>query len=124
MKLYIILLLALSTPKVSAIDDENAQQWASICKDFEKDTIAGAGYNNGFCTTKELSKKYAHNNRLISANDFIKTKKYCYHQADFEQNQNNKLVIDLIIAHKKKILALLGLSASIAFMYHFLTAKN
>ena len=124
MKFFLILLLAFSTIKIEANEHENAQQWESICKDFEKDTIAGAGYDNGFCTTKELSKKNDSYNRLISHNNLIKTKKYCYHQADFDQNQNNQFVIDLILAHKYKILSLLGISASIAIIYHILNANK
>ena len=39
MKFILILLLAFSTIKIEANEHENAQQWESICKDFEKDTI-------------------------------------------------------------------------------------
>ena len=124
MKFILILLLAFSTIKIEANEHENAQQWASICKDFENDTIAGAGYDNGFCTPDELSKKHVPNNRLISTHDFRKIKNYSYQQVDLEQNKNNQVVLDLILAHKKKILALIGLSASIAIIYHILSSNK
>jgi hypothetical protein len=124
MKFILILLLAFSTIKIEANEHENAQQWESICKDFEKDTIAGAGYDNGFCTPDELSKKHVHHKRLINTYDFRKIKKNCYQQFDLEQNQNNQVVIDLILAHKYKILSLLGISLSIAIIYHILNANK
>ena len=117
MKFFLLLLLAFSVNLIVASNDENHAQWESICKDFEKDTIAGAGYNNGFCTESEISKKYVLNNRLIKSQDLENINKFKDFQDDLEKNRNNQVVIDLIKAHKIKILSFLCVATLVALVY-------